>query len=196
MNTNSELGLVLTHGAGSNADAPLLVAVGAAFEKAGYRVVRHTLYFRTVRGKGPPHPKNAPMDQAGLLEAVLELQRDGCQKVYLGGHSYGARQASIVASTHPGLAAGLLLLSYPLHPPEKPDQLRTAHFPALRTPSIFFHGAKDPFGTEQEMKEALELMPARTELVMVPGEGHDLSKAKTAFAAMCLERFQRFTAAL
>ena len=184
----------MTHGAGSNADAPLLVAVASAFEQAGFRVVRHTLRFRVAKPKGPPHPKDGEKDQAGLYDAVIQLRREGCQKVYLGGHSYGGRQASILASTHPGLMAALLLLSYPLHPPEKPDQLRTAHFPLLRTPSLFFQGTKDPFGTENELKEALKLIPGRTELVMMEGEGHDLGRSKPAFAKKCLDRFQHFIA--
>ncbi len=45
----------------------------------------------------------------------------------------------------PELAQRLLLLSYPLHPPRKPEQLRTAHFPNLRTPALFVHGDADPF---------------------------------------------------
>ena len=66
--------------------------------------------------------------------------------VVLGGHSYGGRQATMLAAEEPGVAEALLLLSYPLHPPNKPAQLRTAHFPQLRTPALFVSGTKDPFG--------------------------------------------------
>ena len=190
----STQGIILTHGAGSRADAPLLLALAGAFEQAGFHVVRHTLYFRTVKPKGPPHPKDAAGDQAGLLDAVKEMRRQGCEKVYIAGHSYGGRQATIMASEHPGLVAALLLLSYPLHPPEKPEQLRTAHFPNLRTPSLFVHGAKDNFGSEAEMTTALKLIPGRTKLMMIPGAGHDLGGGKGAFAAKCSAQFIAFSA--
>lgn len=192
MSTEVTKGIILTHGAGSSADAPLLIVVGAAFEQAGFRVVRHTLNFRINKPKGPPHPKDAPGDQAGLRDAVKEMRRDGTEKVYLGGHSYGGRQATIMASEHPGLIAALLLLSYPLHPPEKPLQLRTAHFSNLRTPSLFIHGAKDTFGTEEEMTNALKLIPARVELLTIPNAGHDLGGGKGPLAAKFAARFLDF----
>lgn len=73
---------------------------------------------------------------------------------------------------------GLLLLSYPLHPPGKPDQLRTAHFPALRLPCVFVHGTRDPFGTIEELRGALELIPGAVTLVQIDGAGHDLKRGK------------------
>ena len=54
----------------------------------------------------------------------------------------------------PDLADGLLLLSYPLHPPNKPEQMRTAFFRELRTPALFVHGTQDPFGTIEELRVA------------------------------------------
>ena len=192
MSTEVTKGIILTHGAGSTADAPLLIALAAAFEESGFRVVRHTLNFRLIKPKSPPHPKDAPGDQAGLLEAVKEMRRDGVDEVYLGGHSYGGRQATLMTAEHPGLVKALLLLSYPLHPPEKPQQLRTAHFPNLRTPSLFIHGAKDTFGTEEEMTAALKLIPGRTSLVLIPGVGHDLGGAKGPLAAKFASHFTKF----
>ncbi len=76
--------------------------------------------------------------------------------VILGGHSYGGRQSTMLAAEEPGLVEALLLLSYPLHPPGKPAQPRTAHFPALRTPALFVHGTKDPFGTIEELTRGAE----------------------------------------
>jgi len=66
------------------------------------------------------------------------------------------------------------LLSYPLYPPRKPEQLRTQHLPNLRTPSLFVHGTRDPFGSIDEMKKAFELISAKNELIEVEGAGHDL----------------------
>ena len=66
------------------------------------------------------------------------------------------------------------MLSYPLHPPGKPAQLRTAHFPTLRKPALFVHGSRDAFGSLDEMEAALKLVPARTSLLPVEGAGHEL----------------------
>jgi len=94
--------------------------------------------------------------------------------VFLGGHSYGGRQATMLAAEGPDLAAGLLLLSYPLHPPKRPADLRTAHFAQLATPALFIHGTRDPFGSIEEMRAALELIAGPHELVAIEGAGHDL----------------------
>jgi hypothetical protein len=95
-------------------------------------------------------------------------------RLFVGGHSYGGRQASILAAAEPGLMDRLLLLSYPLHPPRRPDELRTGHFPELKTPALFVHGTRDGFGSTDELIAALRLIPARTELLEIAGAGHEL----------------------
>lgn len=97
--------------------------------------------------------------------------------VWAGGHSYGGRQTSVSAAEQPGLVDGLLLLSYPLHPPNKPEKLRTEHLPGLRTPTVLVHGSKDPFATTDELRSAITLIPAPTRLVELDGARHDLSPA-------------------
>ena len=87
----------------------------------------------------------------------------------------------------PALAAGLLLLSYPLHPPKTPARLRTAHLPALRVPTLFVHGDRDPFGTPDEIDGARALIPAPSALVVLPRAAHalhaDATTARTIVAA-------------
>jgi len=166
--------LILTHGAGSNCTAPLLVALSEAFAGQGYLVLRCDLPFRQQRRTGPPFPGNAERDRAGLKNAVAAMRKHVAGKIFLGGHSYGGRQATMLCASEPDLASGLLLLSYPLRPPRKPEQLRTQHLPNLRTPSLFVHGTRDPFGSIEEMSKALQLIPAKTELMEVEGAGHDL----------------------
>jgi predicted alpha/beta-hydrolase family hydrolase len=168
------IGLVLTHGAGGNARAPLLVALGEAFASRGVTVVRYDLPYRQASPTGPPRPAGAAKDREGLREAVAAMRGRVRGRVFLGGHSYGGRQASILAAGEPGLADALLLLSYPLHPPRRPAELRTAHLPALRTPALFAHGSRDPFATRDEIEAARRLIPAATELVGFEGAGHDL----------------------
>jgi predicted alpha/beta-hydrolase family hydrolase len=166
--------LVLTHGAGSNCDAPLLVALSAVFVTHGFLVLRCNLPFRQQRPTGPPFPRGTEHDRAGLRNAVATMRKHTAGRIFLGGHSYGGRQATILCASDPGLVSGLLLLSYPLHPPRKPEQLRVEHLPRLQTPSLFVHGTRDPFGSVDEMIMALQLIPAKTELMHVEGAGHDL----------------------
>lgn len=166
-------GLVLAHGAGSDCRSPLLVAAAHAFADAGFSVLRCDLPFRQARPKGPPGPGDASRDRAGLASAARELRALLPGRVFLGGHSYGGRQATMLAAEQPDSAAGLLLLSYPLHPPRQPDQRRTSHFPGLGTPALFVHGLRDPFGSPEEMRTALALLPGPSELLLLPG-GHHL----------------------
>jgi predicted alpha/beta-hydrolase family hydrolase len=171
-------GLVITHGAGSNCESPLLRAVAEAFAGAGYCVLRCDLPYRQLRAKGPPFPGMAARDREGLRRAMEAMREIAAGRVILGGHSYGGRQASILAAEEPALADALLLLSYPLHLPRKPEQLRTAHFSQLRTPALFVHGMRDTFGSIEEMREALRAIPARNRLVEAAGKlGHELSPA-------------------
>ncbi len=166
--------LILTHGAGANCNAPLLVALAEAFSASGLAVLRCDLPFRQSRPHGPPPRGSAERDQQGLRAAVESMRHQFSGRLYLGGHSYGGRQASMLAATQPGLVERLLLLSYPLHPPKRPTELRTAHFPNLQTPALFVSGVRDGFATVHEMTEALKLIPARTELISVEGSGHEL----------------------
>jgi hypothetical protein len=177
-------GLVLTHGAGGNCRAPLLSAAADAFAATGVTVLRCDLAFRQKRGGGPPHPAGAAADRAGLRDAVTWLRTRVKGPIVLGGHSYGGRQASMLAAEQPDVAAALLLLSYPLHPPGKPEQMRTAHFRALRTPALFVSGDQDPFGSIAELQQAIAAIPAPARLIAVPGAGHDLKRGRIDFASI------------
>lgn len=194
--------LVLTHGAGGNAQAPLLRALAQIFASTGFTVLRCNLPYRQVRAFGPPGPGDAVRDRAGLKHAVVAMKnivasplllssarggdspqiREANGRIFLAGHSYGGRQSSILCAEEPHLVGGLILLSYPLHPPRKPEQQRTQHFPDLRTPTLFVHGTRDPFGSIAELERAMKMIPARTKLLSVEGAGHDLGfrgKTKT-----------------
>ncbi len=177
---NSDEGfLVLTHGAGGNCNAPLLVALADRFAESGLAVLRCDLPYRQRRPRGAPSPSDAKTDQAGLRRALTLMKEQFTGPAFLGGSSYGGRQASMLVASEPALVEGLLLLSYPLHPPGRPTQLRTAHFPSLRTPALFVSGTRDSFGSIEELEAALKLVPARKKLVPIAGAPHGLSqKAK------------------
>lgn len=190
--------LVLTHGAGSNSNAPLLVALSEIFAQHGFAVLRCELPFRQERRTGPPFSGNAERDRAGLRNAVSGMSKEMMRKeftgrIFLGGHSYGGRQATMMCAAEPNLVSGLLLLSYPLHPPGKPEQLRTQHWRDLRMPSLFVQGTRDPFGSVEEFRTALPLIAARTEFMTVEGVGHDLGfKGKTQRASLPEIIFAKF----
>jgi predicted alpha/beta-hydrolase family hydrolase len=172
--------LVLTHGAGANCQSPLLVGLAKAFCDTGMTVLRCDLPFRQARPHGPPMHGSAERDQQGLRRAIEIVRRMAGGRVFLGGHSYGGRQGTMLAASEPALVDGLLLLSYPLHPPKNREQLRTAHFPNLQTPALFVSGTRDGFGTVEELTAALKLIPARTQLLAVDGAGHELMSKRNA----------------
>jgi predicted alpha/beta-hydrolase family hydrolase len=175
--------LVLTHGAGGSAKAPLLLALARAFAAADVAVLRCDLPFRQRRAVGPPSPATASADREGLARAVEALREETGVIPLLGGVSYGGRQASMLAAEHTALAAGLLLLSYPLHPPGRSAQQRTDHFPSLRIPALFVHGSRDPFGSVDEVRAALALIPAPSRLLEIEGAGHDLGSGRAVRGA-------------
>jgi predicted alpha/beta-hydrolase family hydrolase len=179
--------VVLTHGAGANCHSKLLVSVSEALATAGFIVFRFDLPFRQARPQGPPRPGTAAADREGLRQtaAQMKLFLEGSKKssaaprVILAGHSYGGRQASMLVAENPEAADALLLLSYPLHPPNKPTQLRTKHFPQLTKPALFVHGTRDPFATVEELSFALQQIPAPYHLLQIEGAAHDLQPKKS-----------------
>ncbi len=187
-------GLVLSHGAGSNAQAPLLRALAETFSASGYTVLRCDLPYRQTRSFGPPGPGDAARDRAGIKNALAAIRKMIPGRLFLGGHSYGGRQSSMLCAENPELVSALLLLSYPLHPPRRPEQQRTQHLPDLRTPTLFVQGTRDPFGSIAEMERALKMIPAKTKLLVVEGAGHDLGfKGKAKQGALPERILSEFT---
>lgn len=160
--------LLITPGAGADRDHHTLVAL-----EQGLKVPVERVDF-PYRKAGRKAPDRAPVAVAHLVEEAaalvgrLHIRRN---RLALGGRSYGGRMCSLAVAE--GLpAAGLVLLSYPLHPPGKPDQLRTEHFPQLDVPCLFVSGDKDPFGSPDELERETRAIPGAVEHVWVPG-GHD-----------------------
>ncbi len=172
-------GIVLTHGAGANCQSKLLIEMSEAFAAAGFLALRMDLPFRIERPHGPPSPGGAAKDREGLRRSVALLKERVDGAIFLGGHSYGGRQSTMLAAEDSQLVDALLLLSYPLHPPRKPEQLRTSHFPKLEIPAFFVSGTRDPFGAIAELESALKLIPAAHALHKVEGAGHDLALKKS-----------------
>ena len=184
--------LALTHGAGSNCCAPLLVAVAEVFAGLGYCVLRYDLPYRQARSTGQPRVGASERDREGIREAAAALRETAPGvPLYLAGHSYGGRQSTILAAEDASVADGLLLLSYPLHPPRQTVSLRTQHFASLRVPCLFVHGTRDPFGSIDELEAATAQIPARHETKAVQGAVHGLPPTAAASIAEWFHEFAR-----
>lgn len=163
-------GLFLTPGAGSSADHSSLLAIERAV--APLPVVRHDFPYRRA---GRRAPDRAPVLVADVVASVP------AGRWVLGGRSMGGRICSMAVAD--GLAAaGLVLISYPLHPPGKPDRLRVEHLPAIEVPCLFISGTRDAFGTREELEHWSATIAGDVTHVWVEGKGHDLKGADDLIA--------------
>ncbi|WP_123027068.1 alpha/beta hydrolase family protein [Mycolicibacterium stellerae] len=165
--------VMLTHGAGGSREAVLLKKICEEWARRGWLAVRYNLPYRRRRPKGPPSG-SAATDQAGVVEAIELAATLATGPVIAGGHSYGGRMTSMAVADGTARVDALTLFSYPLHPPGKPERLRTEHLPRIGAPTVFTHGTSDPFGSIEELRAAAALIPASTEVVEITGARHDL----------------------
>ena len=165
--------VMLTHGAGGNRDSLLLIRICEEWAARGWLAVRYNLPYRRRRPKGPPSGSAADLD--GIVEAVAFAHRLAPGPVIAGGHSYGGRLTSMAVADGLVDVDTLTLFSYPLHPPGKPERLRTEHFSAITVPTVFTHGSADPFGSIAELGAAAALIAAPTDIVEIAGARHDLA---------------------
>jgi len=163
-------GLFLTPGAGSSAEHPSLKAIEAA---VAIPVIRHDFPYRREGRRAPDRAPKAIADIAAHVPGPGWV---------LGGRSFGGRMCSMAVAEDAVDAAGLVLISYPLHPPGKPAQLRTEHLPSIRVPCLFISGTKDAFGTPAELEAATATIPGPVTHVWIDGKGHDLRGADAVLA--------------
>lgn len=146
--------IVLAHSAGAPMDSSWMNEVCDLLADRGIRTARFEFAYMASRRDGArrPPPK-AESSMGEFRDAVAEAVRTAGGPVLIGGKSYGGRVASLVADQlhDAGAVRGLVCLGYPFHPPEKPEQLRTAHLLTLRTPALICQGTRDPFGTIDEV---------------------------------------------
>jgi predicted alpha/beta-hydrolase family hydrolase len=150
--------LVLAHGAGGNMEHRHMGALAAEFARRGLHVVRFNFLYREL-GQGPPDRMPRLMEcYAAVVRRVREEVRP--RRLFIGGHSMGGRTATMLAAE--GFECdGLVLLAYPLHPPGKPEKLRSEHLPRIRQPVLAFSGTRDEFCDRELMERVLALGPAR-----------------------------------
>jgi predicted alpha/beta-hydrolase family hydrolase len=176
--------LLLTPGASSGRDHPSLVAIERAV--APLPVARVDFPYRK---EGRKAPDRAPKLIACIQEeaaALADRARVAPDAIVLGGRSMGGRMCSLAVAE--GLpAAGLVLISYPLHPPGKADKLRVDHLPDLDVPCLFISGTRDPFGTPEELEHHTAAIPGDVTHVWIEGARHELAKADERIATTVAE---------
>ena len=167
-------------GAGSGADHPSLVGIERAL--APLPVHRRDFLYRR---EGRRAPDRAPKLLACVVDEARRLADDAKvapRRIVLGGRSMGGRICSMAVAD--GLpTAALVLISYPLHPPGKPDRLRIEHLPQLQMPCLFLSGTRDSFGTPAELEHHTASIPGPVTHVWVEGKGHDLKGQDQLIAA-------------
>ncbi|HUC04303.1 MAG TPA: alpha/beta family hydrolase [Acidimicrobiales bacterium] len=173
-------GLVLTPGASAGRDHPGLVAIDLALHEVGIEAARVEFPAQAAgrRRTDPPAVcmqtvRTATEDLAGTLGVPT-------RRIAVGGRSFGGRMCSLAVAEGFEVAA-LVLVSYPLHPPDRPDRLRTAHFGELRVPCLFVSGRRDAFGTPDELELHTKGIPGPVTLALVDGD-HGLRRREAEVA--------------
>lgn len=166
--------VLLTHGAGGDRDGAGLVALGAGLADRGHLVVRTNLPYREAGRALPPRADRVVEPFAAIAAAARDTLRPAADWL-LGGRSYGGRVATMaVADRTVPWAAGLVLYSYPLHPPGKPDRLRVDHWPGIEVPTLFLQGTHDPFCDLDLLRGHLDRLGATATLHVIEGADHAL----------------------
>lgn len=175
--------LLLTPGAGSSRDQPSLVAIDESLSAAGWSVDRHDFPYRRAGRKIPDREPVLVADLVGAAEALIADWGGPAGDLVLGGRSMGGRMCSIAVAR--GLPArALVLICYPLHPPGKPDRLRTEHFPSLGVPCLFVSGTRDAFGSPQELERETAAIPGPVTHVWIDGADHSLRRKDAEVASI------------
>ena len=175
-------GLVLTPGAGAGRDHSGLVAVDRAVTPLGVAVERVEFPGRAAGRRRPDPPALCIETIRSATSALARRLSVPTGRIAIGGRSFGGRMCSMAAAEGLDVAA-LVLVSYPLHPPGRPERLRTAHFPDLRPSCLFVSGRRDAFASPEELERETRAVPGAVTLVFVEGD-HSLRKSEQEVAGV------------
>ncbi len=167
--SDPRIALVLAHGAGGDHKDPFLRGLAGSLVDAGVATLRFNFPYREAGRRAP----GAQKQSEDCYRAIVDHVRDEGLPVFCGGKSYGGRMATHIAAEGVPMD-GLVLLSYPLHPPGKQDRLRVEHLPDVNAPMLFVQGTRDPFATPELLEEAVRSLNA-AKLVRVDGGDHSLN---------------------
>lgn len=185
-------GLLLFPGAGAGADQPALVAIERALAILPIRVRRADFPYRIAGRRAPDRPEVLLRHVVSTATAFAAELGVPSSALLLGGRSMGGRICSMAVAD--GLpAAGLVLVSYPLHPPGRSDRPRTAHLGRLALPCLFCSGDRDAFGSAEELQAAVALVPGPAELVLIAGADHSMRRRDQQVAEVVVSWIGRRT---
>jgi uncharacterized protein len=171
--------LVLGHGAGANQLSGFMRLFAAGLAERGLDVVTFNfLYMEQGRKIPDPGPRLESCYRA-VIDAVVKHKKLKGNRLVIGGKSMGGRIASQVAASHPENIDGLVFLGYPLHPPGRPDKLRSEHLPKIKAPMLFAQGSRDAFGSKQEIETLIKKLKLPAELYSIEGGDHSFKAPKT-----------------
>ena len=168
----NRVSLILGHGAGANQLTGFMRLFAAGLAERGLDVVTFNFLY-TEQGRKIPDP--APRLEScyrAVIDAVVKHKKLKGNRLVIGGKSMGGRIASQVAASHPEDIDGLVFLGYPLHPPGRPDKLRSEHLPKIKAPMLFAQGSRDAFGSKQEIETLIKKMKLSAELYSIEGGDH------------------------
>jgi uncharacterized protein len=165
--------LVLAHGAGAGQQHPFMVSMARLLSAKGISVVTFDFPYMRERRKVPDR---APVLEEAFREVMAVAQRWAPRlPLFIGGKSMGGRMATHLAAQRLDDLKGVVVLGYPLHPPGKPDQPRTAHLPSIAVPVLIVQGERDTFGTPDELRPVIKTMTTQVALHVVATGDHSLS---------------------
>jgi predicted alpha/beta-hydrolase family hydrolase len=167
--------LVLAHGAGAGQEHPWMVTVASGLAARGVRVWTFNFPY-TEAGRRTPDRTDALL--ACFRAVVAQVRAESGGPLFIGGKSLGGRMAShLAADGEPGVA-GLICLGYPLHPPGRPEQLRVQHLPRIAVPVLIVQGARDAFGTPEELRPYFAQVKVQVTLEVIEGGDHSFKQPK------------------
>jgi uncharacterized protein len=173
--------LILAHGAGAAQTSSFMVRFATSLAARGVDTVTFNFVYTEQRRRVPDRNDKLESCYRAVIEAVrcgkflFDASR---RKLVIGGKSMGGRIASqVAASGHEGIA-GLVFLGYPLHPPGRPDQLRSKHLPDIRAPMLFVQGSRDAFGTPEELRAVFRGLEVAADLYVVEDGDHSFKVPK------------------
>ena len=172
--------LILGHGAGADQTSGFVVTFATALAERGIDIVTFNFLYSERRRRIPDPNARLESCWRAVIETVRSRTTSSAGKLALGGKSMGGRIASQVAASEARGLAGLVFLGYPLHPPGRPDRLRSAHLQDVKAPMLFVQGSRDAFGTPAELQPIVSQLEPAADLFVVEGGDHSFKVPKSA----------------
>jgi len=171
--------IVLGHGAGADQLSGFMRLVASGLAARGLDAITFNFLYKEQRRSAPDPKARLESCYRAVIETVIKDRKLKSNRLVIGGKSMGGRIASQVAAAEGERVAGLVFLGYPLHPPGRPDKLRDEHLPEIKAPMLFCQGARDTFGTEDEIKAIIKKHKLRANLYVIESGDHSFKVPKS-----------------